>query len=829
LSAARSCEVAALLLLPLVLLIAGPPAGQAADDPIVPLLAPTIQSTAPADGELNVSLSGFIEIRFSEAMNQTTLLYAFVPSIAVTESWPQPDTLRLTPTASFPSCTPYDIQVSATDLNESLTLVPGPVPNPWSFMTACPSPFIVATLPRDNDVNVAAATDIVITFSERIRTTSPLGTFTLNPSPPPPIRDDWTENFTRLTRTATLTAGITYTASISGFEDVDGNLLVAGIVPNPWTFTINAPPTVSAPSLSRWGCLDAGSSLFISWTMSDDLLAPEDLTVTLSYRNGSGPQTIVGPARNFPAVASYLWTLPPENVQTNVSIEVRDSADGVAWNWSASATPIRIDTGAPSVLSTFPADGATDVPYRDGTIRITFSEAMNQSTVLVVVEPSLTGAPRVWQSPSVLQIGAGLADRQRYSVTISGMARDTCGAGNPMAADVRFSFTTALAPPSPPRGLTWTDRQETSLTISWDAVVEYATGRPIPPGTVVTYQVERDGLFAGTTDSTQFTDRGLRPATPYTYRVRAFADAVVSAESASLQVETLESFFTTSLGRVLLLILAGVAAGGIAVWAQFRVRRDREVSRSRLQAEVREVVDLIRKTRTEADAGRRRSLEGQLQGRFLALVAAPNERGDTLDPRLDLLYRALAEALVHSPEVDVAHGRSLADARLGTLRPSLAVQGAAYRLLSEAEASVSSELFRGLPESGRKALFLVYFYALEEYLSNRLRVLVPPGATVLLGDRGHINVRRRGWEQQWAGLSLGNLLYLLDHNRQMFLSDEERWEEDVEPFVHQTVDARNRTAHPSREAPPLDRVRELIYTSLRLLESVLKAPKGVAA
>jgi len=63
----------------------------------------------------------------------------------------------------------------------------------------------------------------------------------------------------------------------------------------------------------------------------------------------------------------------------------------------------------------------------------------------------------------------------------------------------------------------------------------------------------------------------------------------------------------------------------------------------------------------------------------------------------------------------------------------------------------------------------------------------------------------------------------------MFLADPDRWEEDVEPFVHQTVDARNRTAHPSREAPPLDRVRELIYTSFRLLESVLKAPKGVAA
>jgi hypothetical protein len=70
---------------------------------------------------------------------------------------------------------------------------------------------------------------------------------------------------------------------------------------------------------------------------------------------------------------------------------------------------------------------------------------------------------------------------------------------------------------------------------------------------------------------------------------------------------------------------------------------------------------------------------------------------------------------------------------------------------------------------------------------------------------------------------------MVDHNRHFFIADEERWEEEVEPFVHQAVDARNRTAHPSREAPPLDRVRELIYTSFRLLDGVLRSQKGPAS
>jgi len=304
---------------------------------------------------------------------------------------------------------------------------------------------------------------------------------------------------------------------------------------------------------------------------------------------------------------------------------------------------------------------------------------------------------------------------------------------------------------------------------------------------------------------------------------------VLSISAGPERVTTLPPFFTTRAGQLQLLVLFALTVAGIVAWGNVRRRRERAASAAALDREVDEIVELIGKTREEPDPTRRRAYEDELQSRFLGVVQGPDEKGGRLDPRLEKLYRALARALVRRPEVDVAQGRKLADARLGDLARRVGGQGASYRLLSEAEASVTSELFRGLPESARKALLLVYFYALEEYLSNRLRVLVPPGATVLLGERGHINVRRRGWEQQWAGLSLGNLLYLLDHNRHLFLADEDRWEEDVEPFVHQTVDARNRTAHPSREAPPLDRVRELIYTSLRLLESVLKAPKRVAA
>jgi hypothetical protein len=109
-------------------------------------------------------------------------------------------------------------------------------------------------------------------------------------------------------------------------------------------------------------------------------------------------------------------------------------------------------------------------------------------------------------------------------------------------------------------------------------------------------------------------------------------------------------------------------------------------------------------------------------------------------------------------------------------------------------------------------------------------VLVPPGSTLLLGERGHINVRRRDWQAQWAGLTLGNLLYLMDRNAHFFIEDVPRWEKEVEPLLRDAVKARNRTAHPSRQAPPLDRVRALVYGAMPAIDAVLrKSPEPKAA
>ena len=104
---------------------------------------PFIQSTDPAAGATRIATGANIVITFSEPMIEASVSFTFSdPGITFTRTWnsnPPADTvLTLTHVTPFSQCTLYTVQVlSGTDL-AGLPLVPGPVPNPWSFRTICP-------------------------------------------------------------------------------------------------------------------------------------------------------------------------------------------------------------------------------------------------------------------------------------------------------------------------------------------------------------------------------------------------------------------------------------------------------------------------------------------------------------------------------------------------------------------------------------------------------------------------------------------------------------------------------------------------------------------
>ncbi len=192
---------------------------------------------------------------------------------------------------------------------------------------------------------------------------------------------------------------------------------------------------------------------------------------------------------------------------------------------------------------------------------------------------------------------------------------------------------------------------------------------------------------------------------------------------------------------------------------------------------------------------------------------------------LDELYKILAEDLVKRKIVDIRAGEEIVKKKLTNKQlQELKRFDEAYALLCEAETSDSVLKRKDFPDSGKKAILLVYFNAVEVYVRERLKELLPKGVTVLLGEsHGHINTRKRDWEKSWAVLSLGSCIHIINHNEYLFLKNEELWKQKVETLMHQVREMRNIVAHPSRENPDPGLVREKVYKLLKDLPGVLKS------
>ncbi|MED5390861.1 MAG: fibronectin type III domain-containing protein, partial [Pseudomonadota bacterium] len=74
-------------------------------------------------------------------------------------------------------------------------------------------------------------------------------------------------------------------------------------------------------------------------------------------------------------------------------------------------------------------------------------------------------------------------------------------------------------PPTVPDNVAGSASSSTAIALSWDASTD------VGGGVVAGYKVYRDGVLAGTSTTTGFTDTGLSPATSYAYTVSAYDDA----------------------------------------------------------------------------------------------------------------------------------------------------------------------------------------------------------------------------------------------------------------------------------------------------------------
>jgi glucose/arabinose dehydrogenase/PKD repeat protein len=205
------------------------------------------------------------------------------------------------------------------------------------------------------------------------------------------------------------------------------------------------------------------------------------------------------------------------------------------------------DTTPPTVSSTVPSDRVSGVPVGINT-EATFSEAMNASTVNAntftltkqgaSTPVTATVSYDATTKKATLDPSADLEAGATYTATVKGGASGVKDlAGNPLASDKTWSFTTAapaLSAPSnlaavrggPPKAqridLSWMDNSNSEAKF----VIERSTTPFSAPSNLVTYEVGAN--------ATSYRDTAVQAKTTYYYRV--FAVSSVGVRSAPSNV-----------------------------------------------------------------------------------------------------------------------------------------------------------------------------------------------------------------------------------------------------------------------------------------------------
>ena len=501
--------------------------------------APRIVSTTPANGATGVLLNQNIIINFDQAIDHTGHPFSVVPvpdpGNDIT-SWTNGDTTATTTHNAFTQCTSYTVTVTAQ--NAAGQFLQPPIS--FSFQTTCPNPIITVTNPLSGAFGVRrTGPNVVVDFNKAMKTTPP-GAVTVTPNNGTAWPCAWSNGDMRCTITAALAVRTYYYVAVTG-TDALGAALVTGPVPNPFGFWSNEPPTnvvFQAPGAGV--CASGGSSLDVSWTMSDRETPTTSLQSWLNYTFGANTVVITNtPISGSGSPVTYTWT-PVPSIDGTIQIWLR-VVDGGADFAGGSSANVLIDSTAPTVLTTStPADQATGVPT-DATVTIRFSEAMHHASTEAAISfsPAVAGPTFTWSTDSknVTVAHPAFVASTPYTLTVAVGAHDACTPGTQLSGAKLIHFTTGTGrkKPSAPTSVHSTSKTDTAITLVWTAPGTWTDGSTLLAADITEYRVYRSpsstcdaaqltspvGTVTGTT--TSYTDSGLQAETNYNYCVSAVA------------------------------------------------------------------------------------------------------------------------------------------------------------------------------------------------------------------------------------------------------------------------------------------------------------------
>jgi hypothetical protein len=426
---------------------------------------PTVISTVPITGATGVPVAQVLTANFSEPMLCTTLTSPATnftltgPGLTVVSGTVicSGTVATFTPSVALTSNTLYTATVSTGAASLAGT---GLATNyVWTFTTSS-APAVTSTVPLNGATGVPVTQVLTANFNQAMlctTLTSPATNFTL--TGPGSTAVTGTVNCSGSAATfmpnSNLANGTLYTATIkTGAESSASTPLAANYV---WSFTtaaVTALPTVTATVPGNLAT-DVPLNQKLLATFSE-AMAPATISATTFTLTGPGTTSVTGVVTYLasgsnaifvPSAALTASTLYTATITTGVTgLDGTAMASNYVWTFT---TGVSSNATAPTVLSTIPANAATNVPTNQ-IVLATFSKAMNPLTIngttftllapgavnvsgLVAystVSKSLTFAPTVALAVSTL-----------YTATITTGATDLTG--NALASNYVWTFTTS--------------------------------------------------------------------------------------------------------------------------------------------------------------------------------------------------------------------------------------------------------------------------------------------------------------------------------------------------------------------------------------------------
>ena len=484
----------------------------------VSVTLPIVSSTDPLNAATGVPLNQKIAATFSKTMDGSTFTVAtftlmqgstsvsgFVSYSGVTAIFAPASTLA--PNTAYTAT----IKTNAKDLDGN-ALAKDFV---WMFTTGTAvvvtPPTVSSTDPLNAATGVPLNQKIAATFSKTMdATTLTAATFTLKQG-----STSVSGFVSYIGTTATfapasiLASNTTYTATITtGAKDLAGNALANNFV---WSFTTGAAVIVTPPTVSSTDPVNVATGVplnqKIAAMFSKTMDATTIQTSTFSLTQGAASVSGFVSYSGITAIFVPANSLAPNTVYTaTITSGAKDLAGNALVNnfvWSFT-TGVAVVITPPTVLSTDPLNAATGVPLNQKIVA-SFSKTMDPSTIhtsTFTLKQGIISVPGFVSyagTTALFDPASDLAPSTVYTATITTEAKDL--AGNPLATNYVWNFTTGAAVVNTPPVVISTDPANTETCVALNKYISATFNRTMDPTSL---QTSTFTLVQGTTQINGF-------------------------------------------------------------------------------------------------------------------------------------------------------------------------------------------------------------------------------------------------------------------------------------------------------------------------------------